>query len=361
MHLLLVAGARPNFMKVAPIVRELQARGHRAWTLVHTGQHYDERMSNVFFTELGLPEPHRWLGVGSGSQACQTARIMTAFEEVCVETAPDRVVVVGDVNSTMAATLVAAKLSIPVAHVEAGLRSGDRTMPEEVNRLVTDVLADLLLAPSEDAVGNLIREGVDTAKILMVGNVMVDTLLAHVDEASRRDILRRLHLTTPSGRAVEFAVLTLHRPSNVDNGAAFEEIVRAVSHVAQRMPVVFPAHPRTAARAAAISHPGIKVIEPLGYLDFLGLTQAATLVLTDSGGLQEEATVLGVPCVTLRETTERPVTVTHGTNVLAGTSYEGIVTAVEEAIARPRPTEQPPMWDGKAASRIVDALLRSRP
>ena len=360
MRLCLVAGARPNFMKVAPIVHALRARGHNDWFLVHTGQHYDAKLSAVFFEELGLPEPDVWLGVGSGTHAEQTAKVMLGLEPVFLERRPDVVVVVGDVNSTVAASLVASKLGIRLAHVEAGLRSGDRTMPEEINRIVTDVLADVLFTTSEDAHVHLQREGVPAEKIHFVGNVMVDSLLAHLPTARTRSTLSDLGLIGADGAARPYAVLTLHRPSNVDHAETFAGLMRAVDHVAQQMPVIFPVHPRTATRVREMSGitGDIRAVDPLGYLDFLALTSSASLILTDSGGLQEESTVLGVPCLTMRENTERPVTITHGTNVLVGTSPSAIIAAADRALtSRATPKGAPALWDGHAAERIVDILL----
>lgn len=336
-------------MKVAPIIKALQARGHDDWFLVHTGQHYDAKLSDVFFKELRMPEPNVWLGVGSGSHAEQTAKVMMGIEPVFLERRPDIVVVVGDVNSTVAASLVASKLGIKLAHVEAGLRSGDRTMPEEINRLVTDVLADKLFTTSEDAHEHLAHEGIANEKIHFVGNVMVDSLLAHLDAAKKRPV--------PEGK---YAVLTLHRPSNVDHQDVFEGLMRAIDTVSQQLPVIFPVHPRTAARVKALTglRGDIRTVEPLGYLDFLALTSGASLILTDSGGIQEESTVLGVPCLTLRENTERPVTISHGTNRLIGTNPDAIVAAAREVISTPRKSGSiPALWDGKASERIVDVLL----
>lgn len=368
MRLCLVVGARPNFMKVAPIIHALRRRQHTDWFLVHTGQHYDEKLSAVFFEELGLPKPDVWLGVGSGSHAEQTAKVMIGLEPVLIERRPDMVVVVGDVNSTVAASLVAAKLKIRLAHVEAGLRSGDRTMPEEINRIVTDVLSDLLFTTSEDAHVHLAREGVAAEKIHLVGNVMVDSLLAHLSVARQRDTLSRLGLVGPDGLPIRYAVLTLHRPSNVDHPETFAGIMRAVDHVARQMPVIFPVHPRTAARVRELAEDrgpegprllgDVRPVDPLGYLDFLALTAGSSLILTDSGGLQEESTVLGVPCLTMRENTERPVTITHGTNVLVGTSPEAIMAAADRALAATKSAVSvPDLWDGHAAERILDILL----
>jgi UDP-N-acetylglucosamine 2-epimerase (non-hydrolysing) len=350
MRICLVAGARPNFMKIAPIINALKQRGHDDWFLVHTGQHYDAKLSDVFFKELCMPEPDVWLGVGSGSHAEQTAKVMTGIEAVFLERRPDIVVVVGDVNSTLAAALVASKLGITLAHVEAGLRSGDRTMPEEINRIVTDVLADMLFTTSEDAHEHLAREGIANGKIHFVGNVMVDSLLAHLDAAKKRPV--------PEGR---YAVLTLHRPSNVDDPEKFAGLMRAIDRIAQEMPVIFPVHPRTAARVARLKglRGDIRTMEPLGYLDFLALTSRAALILTDSGGVQEEATVLGVPCLTMRENTERPVTISHGTNRLVGTDPDAIVSAAMDSISTPKKSGSiPPLWDGKASERIVDTLIK---
>ncbi len=363
MRIGLVAGARPNFMKVAPIVHVLRERGHADWFLIHTGQHYDANMSAVFFEELGLPEPDVWLGVGSGTQAQQTARIMMGIEPILIERRPDVVVVVGDVNSTMAASLVASKLGIRLAHVEAGLRSGDRTMPEEINRVVTDALADILFTTSTDGDAHLAREGVGLEKIHFVGNVMVDSLLAHLPAARRRGTLTAMGLMGADGVVSPYAVLTLHRPSNVDDAPTFARLMQAVGHVARQMPVIFPVHPRTVMRMREMPDitGDIRAVEPLGYLDFLALLASARLVLTDSGGLQEESTVLGVPCLTLRENTERPVTVTHGTNVLVGTSPERIIAAADRALVSPKtPAAAPDRWDGHSARRIVDILLNER-
>ncbi|HYM00122.1 MAG TPA: UDP-N-acetylglucosamine 2-epimerase (non-hydrolyzing), partial [Blastocatellia bacterium] len=316
-----VVGARPNFMKIAPLVDEMHARRDRIqpW-LIHTGQHYDEAMNGSFFRDLGIPEPDVNLGVGSASHAQQTAQIMIEFERALLGYRPDWVVVVGDVNSTMAATLVASKLGVRVAHVEAGLRSFDRSMPEEVNRLVTDALADLLLTPSREAGQNLLREGVSQNKIRFVGNIMIDTLHRSLERAAESTILQTLHLEPRS-----FCAMTLHRPSNVDNRETFEGILRSLESIQTRLPIVFPMHPRTRARVTEFgledllsAIPRLIVIDPLGYLDFLKLYSNSRLVLTDSGGLQEETTALGIPCLTLRDNTERPVTVSHGTNILVG-------------------------------------------
>jgi UDP-N-acetylglucosamine 2-epimerase (non-hydrolysing) len=352
-----VVGARPNFMKIAPIVAELERRAGRfSQVLVHTGQHYDEAMSDAFFSDLGIPRPDVNLEVGSGSHAEQTARVMLAFEPALLERKPDWVLVVGDVNSTLAATLVAAKLGVRVAHVEAGLRSRDRRMPEEINRVATDALADLLLTPSRDADANLLAEGVPPEKIVFVGNVMIDTLLAQRERARSSTVLQRLGLEPGT-----YAALTLHRPSNVDDRDTLAGILRALGKVAERLPIVFPAHPRTRGRIAEFGlavPPGLALVEPLGYLDFLRLYSESRLVLTDSGGIQEETTALGVPCLTLRENTERPITVTEGTNQVVGSDPERIVAAAGAVLDGRVSFEgrTPELWDGRAAARIADAL-----
>lgn len=352
-----VSGARPNFMKVAPLMDALAAANGIRQVLVNTGQHYDEAMAGGFLRELKLPTPDRDLGVGSASHAVQTANVMTKFEQVCLELRPDMVVVVGDVNSTMAATLVAAKLGIPVAHVEAGLRSGDRTMPEEINRIVTDRLADLLFTPSRDGDANLLAEGVAADKIHFVGNIMIDTLLRHLPLATIDRIRDRIPVTPQ-----QYAVLTLHRPSNVDEPETFGRILTALRQIAQRLPIVFPVHPRTQARLAAFGMErvidGLILTEPLGYIDFLSLTSNSRIVLTDSGGLQEESTALGIPCLTIRENTERPVTISHGTNRLVGTQTEAILDGFERAMASTASTSRPELWDGNTASRIAAILRR---
>jgi UDP-N-acetylglucosamine 2-epimerase (non-hydrolysing) len=357
-----VVGARPNFMKVAPVVEAMRGRASEfAPSVVHTGQHYDERMSDAFFRDLGLPRPDVHLGVGSGSHAQQTAAVMQRFEPVVIEHKPDWVLVVGDVNSTLACALVCAKMGVPVAHVEAGLRSRDRTMPEEINRLLTDQLAELLLTPSADADRNLLAEGAAPERIRLVGNVMIDSLLKHLPAAGASRVREELGL---AGR--DYAVVTLHRPSNVDDPAALRRIISALARVARRLPVVFPVHPRTRRSVEEFgldedeAGVDLRLIEPLGYLDFLRLYSGARLVLTDSGGIQEETTALGVPCLTLRENTERPVTVESGTNRVVGTDPERIVAEAESALARSRedaPPRLPPLWDGRAAGRILDALL----
>jgi UDP-N-acetylglucosamine 2-epimerase (non-hydrolysing) len=351
-----VVGARPNYMKIAPLMRALDGAPRFRQVLVNTGQHYDENMAGSFFGELQLPRPDRNLGVGSGSHAEQTARVMTAFEDVCLTERPDLVVVVGDVNSTMAAAIVAAKLVVPIAHVEAGLRSFDRSMPEEVNRIVTDRLADLLLTPSADGDANLLAEGVQADKIHLVGNIMIDTLMRHLPVATLDRVRDRIPV-----RERAYAVLTLHRPSNVDDAGVLGRILGAVQTIARDMPVVFPVHPRTRARLQSLGSTAVGDViltEPLGYLDFLSLTAHARVILTDSGGLQEESTALGIPCLTLRENTERPITITHGTNQLVGAEPSAILAGYRAALAKPESPSRPPLWDGRTAERIVPLFER---
>ena len=356
-----VCGARPNFMKIAPIMDALRrADGVRA-LLVHTGQHYDERMSRLFFGQLGIPEPDVNLEVGSRSHAVQTGQVMERFEPVCLKEKPDWVLVVGDVNSTLACALVASKLGIRIAHVEAGLRSFDRTMPEEINRVLTDAISDALFVTEPSGVDNLKREGVADEKVHLVGNVMIDTLLRSRSRAEGSTILETLGV-----RPRRYAVLTLHRPSNVDNVEVFSSILGALEKMCEEMPVVFPMHPRSRKNLAAMGleprAQGIvqlRMVEPLGYLDFLKLTANAAVVLTDSGGIQEETTILGVPCLTLRDNTERPITVSQGTNRLIGSGTQAILAAFREACEHPSgPSPQPELWDGNAAQRIVDVLVR---
>ncbi|WP_308197982.1 non-hydrolyzing UDP-N-acetylglucosamine 2-epimerase [Anaeromyxobacter oryzisoli] len=359
LRLVHVVGARPNFMKIAPVMRAVAAAGFAAQRLVHTGQHYDVSMSDVFFSDLGMPVPDVHLGVGSGSHAEQTARVMIGFEKVCLAEAPDLVVVAGDVNSTLACAIDCAKLWIPCAHVEAGLRSFDLRMPEEVNRIVTDRLCELLFTPSPDADENLRREGTDPARVFRVGNVMIDTLLAHLPRARACGAPARLGVE-PNG----YAVLTLHRPSNVDDPAILRGLLDALEPIQARVPVVFPVHPRTRARleeagllARIGALPGLRLCEPLGYLEFLGLTSQARLVLTDSGGLQEESTALGIPCLTLRESTERPITVTEGTNTVVGTDPARVAAEALRALAGAgKAGRTPALWDGRASERIAGVL-----
>ncbi|HET6343734.1 MAG TPA: UDP-N-acetylglucosamine 2-epimerase (non-hydrolyzing) [Myxococcota bacterium] len=360
MRVINVVGARPNFMKVAPVHAALRKQGHTAW-LVHTGQHYDAVMSRVFFEELGMPRPDVDLQVGSGSHATQTARIMTGFEPLLAELRPDVVLVAGDVNSTLACALVAAKEGVRVAHLEAGLRSHDRSMPEELNRVVVDHLSDLLLTPSADADANLGAEGIDPRRIFRVGNVMIDSLRAHHALATRRApaLLHGLGLR-PGG----YAVLTLHRPGNVDAPEVLAGVMGAARQLGELVPVVFPVHPRTRARLPAATPEAcqsttdpLRVIAPLGYIDFLALQAQARFVMTDSGGIQEETTALGVPCLTLRPNTERPITVTEGTNTLVGTDPAALLAAGRDILAHGgKAGRVPPLWDGQTAARVVDIL-----
>lgn len=354
MRVICVAGARPNFMKIKPVMDALDSRGVET-ILVHTGQHYDASMSGSFFEELGLREPDVHLGVGSGSHAQQTARVMVEFEPVVGRMCPDVVVVVGDVNSTMACAVVAAKAGPRVAHVEAGLRSGDWSMPEEVNRVVTDRVSDILLAPSQDAVEQLRHEGRDDSSIHLVGNVMIDTLLGNLARAVAGDAL-----TTAGVKAKSYGLVTLHRPANVDDPAVLKGLLRALEEIARDLPLVFPVHPRGRDRIEAIGvGTGVSIVEPLGYLDFVALESEAVLVLTDSGGVQEETTVLGIPCLTLRDNTERPVTIEQGTNQLVGRDPERIIEAARRVLASPPPPRQPSLWDGKASERVADVLTNS--
>ncbi|MFQ5350663.1 MAG: non-hydrolyzing UDP-N-acetylglucosamine 2-epimerase [Thermoanaerobaculia bacterium] len=361
-RLLLVVGTRPNFVKAGPVHRAAQDEPRVATSLVHTGQHYDAKLSQLFFEQLALPEPDDFLGVGSGSHAEQTAEVMRRLEPILIHQAPACVVVFGDVNSTVAAALTAAKLNLPVAHVEAGLRSFDQEMPEEINRRVTDCLSDLLFTTEESGNRNLLREGIADERVVFVGNTMVDSLMrcrqaAHDERAA---VLSRLGLGTG-----DYALLTLHRPANVDDPSSLRGFLEAIEQLSRRLPVVFPVHPRTrrgldaaTGRSTRFDESRVRLTEPLSYLDFLGLMDGASLVLTDSGGIQEETTVLGVPCLTLRDNTERPVTVSHGTNRLVGTDPAGILPAAEAVLDMPPPppAEPPPLWDGAAAPRIVAAL-----
>jgi len=357
-RLLAVAGARPNFMKIAPIMKVLAERSERFEPiLVHTGQHYDQAMSDSFFRDLGIPEPDVNLGVGSGSHGEQTAQVLARIEALLIERRPDVVLVVGDVNSTLAATIAAVKLHIPVAHVEAGLRSWDREMPEEINRVLTDAVSRWLFTTEPSAQENLVREGIPEGRIHFVGNVMIDTLLAHRERARTLDTLDRLGL-----EAGRYAVLTLHRPSNVDSPEQLKQLFDVLGRLNDSLPVVFPVHPRTANAIAANlggAKPRLHMTEPLGYLDFLRLLTDAQMVLTDSGGIQEETTALGIPCLTLRDSTERPVTVTEGTNTIVGTDPVAIEEAIESLRSRPEVSgRRPALWDGKAATRIIDVLER---
>ena len=360
MKIINVVGARPNFMKIAPLMAAQKESGRIEPILVHTGQHYDERMSDLFFRQLGIPEPDVNLGVGSASHAVQTAEIMRAFEPVVLERKPDAVLVVGDVNSTIACGLVAVKLGVKLIHVEAGLRSFDRSMPEEINRILTDAISDLLFCTEKSGVENLRREGIPDDKIFLVGNVMIDSLMANKEKAEKSRILDELNIKPNS-----YAVLTLHRPSNVDNPVVFGRILDAIEVIQSDMPVIFPIHPRTQKNIAGSelarkidSMRSLRLTEPLGYLDFLKLMSNARLVLTDSGGIQEETTILKVPCITLRENTERPITVEAGSNILAGTTTDRIIAAYRKTIGNSnREIKTPPLWDGHAAERIVKVLL----
>ena len=357
MKIAAVVGARPNFPKIAPIMAAMRDQPSLLPTLIHTGQHYDRDLSDTFFRDLGIPDPDVNLQVGSGAAAAQTAEIMLRLAPVLVETRPDLVLVVGDVNSTLAAALVAVKMEIPVAHVEAGLRSFDRTMPEEINRILTDAISDLCFTTEPSANDNLLREGVAPARIHHVGNVMIDTLFRCRERAAASPIVETLGLT-----AGAFAVLTLHRPSNVDDPATLERVLAAVGRVGADVPVVFPVHPRTRqqlehALPGGIEAHGLRPVAPQPYLDFVQLMASAACVLTDSGGIQEETTALGVPCLTLRTTTERPVTVTTGTNRIVGLDVAAVESAWREIRARAWPAGRlPELWDGKAAERIVRVL-----
>jgi UDP-N-acetylglucosamine 2-epimerase (non-hydrolysing) len=369
-RLLSMVGARPNFMKIAPIIRELKKSSDFEHCLVHSGQHYDDLLSGNFFTDLDLSKPDVNLQIGSGSHAVQTAEVMKRIEPVLIDFKPQMVLVVGDVNSTLAAALTAAKLGIGVAHIEAGLRSFDKTMPEEINRKLTDAISDLLFATEQSGVENLKHEGVPAEKIFLVGNVMIDSLLRHRELAAQSPILDRLGLRQNGNGCLSYAVLTLHRPSNVDDPKTLQGILRAVNALAADLPVFFPIHPRTRKNIESFglgrylapgegSQPiGLHALDPLGYLDFLSLNDRARLVLTDSGGIQEETTALGVPCLTLRENTERPATVEHGSNQVVGVNSDRILAAARSVLRKPPgPFQCPPLWDGKAASRIV-AILR---
>lgn len=362
LKILNIVGARPNFMKIAPIVREMRRRESDFLPLiVHTGQHYDEAMSDSFFRDLGIPKPDYHLEVGSASHAVQTAKIMMEFEPVVLAEKPDWVLVVGDVNSTIACALVCSKLGVKIAHVEAGLRSRDRAMPEEINRILTDSISDLLLTTSPDADENLAHEGIAANKIKFVGNVMIDSLFYNLEKAKELKVRDEMGL-----EGKEYAVLTLHRPSNVDEEKTFSGLLEALITISEKLPIIFPVHPRTKANiekfgfAERVEKSGIKLIDPLGYLDFMNLYSGARLVLTDSGGLQEETTALGIPCLTLRENTERPITIEMGTNKLVGTNPEKIKQVAFEVLATEPNSggkKIPPLWDGKAAERICGALI----
>jgi UDP-N-acetylglucosamine 2-epimerase (non-hydrolysing) len=348
-HILHVVGARPNFVKAAPVLRAIRERDIRQ-TLVHTGQHYDRNMSDVFFTQLEIPEPDFNLEVGSGSHASQTAEIMRRFEPVVLERKPDITLVYGDVNSTVAAALVCSKLLVPVGHVEAGLRSFDRTMPEEINRIVTDRLSDVLFTPSEDGDVNLLREGVPKERIHLVGNVMIDSLV---------QLLPAARSCSKDGVPARFALVTLHRPSNVDDGETLRGILDCLTKVSKDLNIIFPVHPRTRQRISEfeINSENLRLLDPMPYIEFLSLQTRAAVVITDSGGIQEETTYLGVPCLTLRQNTERPITVTSGTNILVGDDRESLVSELRKILeGKQKKGSTPPLWDGHAGDRIADIL-----
>jgi len=362
MKIVNVVGARPNLIKIASIIKEMNRCDEFNYILLHTGQHYDYDMSQVFFKDLSLPEPDIYLNVGSGNHATQTAKVMVEFEKFALDWQPDLVLVVGDVNSTLACAITSSKLNIPIAHVEAGLRSFDRTMPEEINRIVTDALSTFLFTTSRDANSNLRREGISEDKMFFVGNVMIDTLLAFREQALKSSILEQFNLIADS-----YLLLTLHRPSNVDDKNVFEGILRAIKEIQHDIPVLFPIHPRTTQRVQHFgldnlvkTMPGLKITKPLGYLDFLHVMANARIVLTDSGGIQEETTILGVPCLTLRESTERPITVTCGTNRIIGTNPTRIVMETKHSLTSGQMTNGkiPELWDGKASQRITDIILK---
>lgn len=365
MLIYLVAGARPNFMKIAPIVRALQAQQALSFKIIHTGQHYDRDMNDVFFEELGIPQPDLFMAAGGGSHAQQTAKIMIGFEDLCVAERPAAVLVVGDVNSTLACSIVAKKLNIPVAHVEAGLRSGDMTMPEEINRLVTDSISDWFFVTEPAAVGHLKREGKSDSAIHYVGHVMVDNVLFQADKLTRADTSgfeTAAFKAAASENGGRYGVITLHRPSNVDNPVTFARIAGALKEISAELPLIFPIHPRTRANLEKFGidlGPNITLAGPQAYMAFLNLWKDAAVVLTDSGGLQEETTALGVPCVTIRENTERPVTVDEGSNVLAGTDPVAIMAEARKVLrGEGKQGKRPHLWDGKAAERIVAILTR---
>ncbi len=357
-RILIVAGARPNFMKIAPILKEIRSRDDVDATLVHTGQHYDDRMSASFFRALGIPEPDHNLSVGSGTHGEQTAAVLTKIERLLIDEPPAAVLVVGDVNSTIAAALAAVKLGIPVAHVEAGLRAGDRAMPEEINRILTDAISDWLFTTERSGDENLQREGIPAERIHFVGNVMIDTLMANLERARELSTLEDFELEPQA-----YGLLTLHRPSNVDDPTVLSRLFSALEKIHADVPILFPTHPRTRSAISSLlggETPALRMVEPIGYLDFLNLMANARLVLTDSGGIQEETTALGTPCLTLRENTERPITLTEGTNVLCGTDPDRILAAAREIIdVGGRKGSRPEFWDGQASKRIVDVLVES--
>jgi UDP-N-acetylglucosamine 2-epimerase (non-hydrolysing) len=359
LKILNIVGARPNFMKIAPIQREMEKRNNLEPLIIHTGQHYDDKMSKLFFDDLELPRPARYLQIGSDSHARQTARIMIEFEKVVEEERPDLVLVVGDVNSTAACSLVAAKMGIKIAHVEAGLRSFDRTMPEEINRMVTDTLSDYLFVTEKSGLENLRKEGIPDEKIFFTGNVMIDSLVYFLEKAKKSVVLNQLNL---SGN--DYALVTLHRPSNVDVRENFENLLKAFSEIESDLKIVFPIHPRSRKMLANFgldikisAMKNLILLDPIGYLDFMKLMQNAKLVLTDSGGIQEETTYLGIPCITLRENTERPVTIELGTNILVGSDSERVISEAKKIInGQSKRGQVPELWDGKAAERIVSVV-----
>ncbi len=372
MKIICVAGARPNFIKIAPIIEQIGKRKEIEHVLIHTGQHYDFKMSQVFFQDLEIPDPDIYLNVGSGSHAEQTAKIMLEFEKVLLKEKPDLVLVVGDVNSTIACSLTAAKLGIRIAHVEAVLRSFDRTMPEEINRILTDAISDYLFTTEKSGMINLLREGVKRDKIFFVGNVMIDSLLKNIKKARRSDVLKRLNL-----KEQEYALVTLHRPANVDNKDGLIKIFEALEQIQKQIRIVYPSHPRTQKNISdynlvkrftflqksteGINKGNLTITDPLGYLDFVMLMSKARFILTDSGGIQEESTVLNTPCLTMRNNTERPVTIEMGTNKLIGTDKKRIINESLKIIRGKKKNVQiPPLWDGKAAKRIVDILLKRK-
>ncbi len=354
-----IVGARPNFMKIAPIHKRMQNSSFFAPLLIHTGQHYDEKMSTTFFVELGMPKPDLYLGVGSGSHAEQTAAVMIGLEKIFIEQKPDWVIVVGDVNSTIAASMAAAKLHIPVAHVEAGLRSFDRSMPEEINRVLTDSISDLLFVTEQSGLDNLAHEGVTKEKIHFVGNVMIDSLVEHLKKSQQSTVLEQYHLQPQN-----YVLVTLHRPSNVDNFDNLNLILDIFAQIQKELPIFFPIHPRTRKMITSFNledkinnMPNLFLAEPLGYLPFLRLMSQAKIVITDSGGIQEETTYLGIPCLTMRENTERPITTTLGTNRLVGINKQAVLQGFNDVMQNKTNTHQvPPLWDGQAAQRIVQVF-----
>jgi UDP-N-acetylglucosamine 2-epimerase (non-hydrolysing) len=361
MKIINVVGARPNLVKIAPLLRAMRRQERVEPLLIHTGQHYDKKLSDIFFQQMKISEPDFNLDVGSGSQAWQTAEILKRIEPLLVDQRPDLVLVVGDVNSTLAASLAAAKLGIPIAHVEAGLRSFDRSMPEEINRVVTDALADHLFVTEQDAVENLLKEGRPRERIYFVGNVMIDALEQFLAVAQKSRIAEHLGLVS-NGSVQQFGLVTLHRPSNVDSSATLASLMRALDSVADMVPLIFPVHPRTRQKLSQLGikdNAELRLIDPLGYLEFICLLSHARIVLTDSGGVQEETTALDIPCLTLRENTERPVTVTTGTNHIVGQDFEKIKTRAREILdGNSKKGERPELWDGHAAERIVEILLK---